>query len=153
MRIFCTLARRELAAFFCSLTGYVIIAAVTLLTGLSFVMLMRNLGTDPFSMPVTELFFNSLLVLGHCHPGHPDHHHENVCPGKGLGHLRNVDDDPGDGLRGGGGQIHDRGGFLHGDVAADPGRPVHRAAFYQSNRARWTPARWGECIKAVGLKA
>jgi ABC-2 type transport system permease protein len=61
MRIYCTLARRELAAFFCSLTGYVIIAAVTLLTGLSFVMLMRNLGPDPFSMPVTELFFNSSL--------------------------------------------------------------------------------------------
>ena len=61
MRIFCTLARRELAAFFCSLTGYVIIAAVTLLTGMSFVMLMRNLGNDPFTMPVTELFFNSFL--------------------------------------------------------------------------------------------
>ncbi len=61
MRIFCTLARRELAAFFCSLTGYVIIAAVTLLTGMSFVMLMRNLGSDPFTMPVTELFFNSFL--------------------------------------------------------------------------------------------
>jgi len=61
MRIFCTLARRELAAYFCSLTGYVIIAAVTLLTGMSFVMLMRNLGNDPFSMPVTELFFNSFL--------------------------------------------------------------------------------------------
>ncbi len=61
MKVFCTLARRELAAFFCSLTGYIIIAAVTLLTGLSFVMLMRNLGSDPFSMPVTELFFNSFL--------------------------------------------------------------------------------------------
>ncbi|MFZ0828579.1 MAG: ABC transporter permease [Verrucomicrobiia bacterium] len=61
MKIFCTLARRELAAFFCSLAGYIIIAAVTLLTGLSFVMLMRNLGSDPFSMPVTELFFNSFL--------------------------------------------------------------------------------------------
>ena len=61
MRIFWTLLRRELAAFFCSLTGYVIIAAVTLLIGLSFVMLIRNLGTDPFSMPVTELFFNSFL--------------------------------------------------------------------------------------------
>ena len=61
MKIFCTLTRRELAAFFCSFTGYVIIAAVTLLTGLSFVLLMRNLGSDPFSMPVTELFFNSFL--------------------------------------------------------------------------------------------
>jgi ABC-2 type transport system permease protein len=61
MRIFWTLLRRELAAFFLSITGYVIIAAVTLLIGLSFVMLMRNLGNDPFSMPVTELFFNSFL--------------------------------------------------------------------------------------------
>ena len=61
MKIFCTLARRELAAFFCSLTGYVIIAAVTLLTGMSFVILMRNLGNDPFTMPVTQLFFNSFL--------------------------------------------------------------------------------------------
>ena len=61
MRIFWTLARRELAAFFCSITGYVIISAVTFLVGLSFVMLIRNLGSDPFSMPVTELFFNSFL--------------------------------------------------------------------------------------------
>jgi ABC-2 type transport system permease protein len=61
MRIFRTLARRELAAFFCSINGYVIIAAVTFLIGLSFVMLMRNLGSDPFSMPVTEMFFNSFL--------------------------------------------------------------------------------------------
>jgi ABC-2 type transport system permease protein len=61
MRIFWTLARRELAAFFCSINGYVIIAAVTFLIGLSFVMLMRNLGSDPFSMPVTEMFFNSFL--------------------------------------------------------------------------------------------
>jgi ABC-2 type transport system permease protein len=61
MRTFLTLTGRELASFFCSLTGYVIIAAVTFLVGLSFVMLMRNLGTDPFTMPVTELFFNSFL--------------------------------------------------------------------------------------------
>jgi ABC-2 type transport system permease protein len=61
MRIFWTLMRRELAAFFVSVTGYVVIAAVTLLIGSSFVMLIRNLGSDPFSMPVTELFFNSIL--------------------------------------------------------------------------------------------
>ena len=61
MNIFLTLMRRELAAFFFSVTGYVIIAAVTLLIGSSFVMLMRNLGSDPFTMPVTELFFNSQL--------------------------------------------------------------------------------------------
>ena len=61
MSIFWTLLRRELAAFFFSLTGYVIIAAVTLVIGSSFVMLIRNLGTDPVSMPVTELFFNSMM--------------------------------------------------------------------------------------------
>jgi ABC-2 type transport system permease protein len=61
MKIFWTLARRELAAFFFSITGYVVIAAVTFLIGSSFVMLIRNLGSDPFSMPVTELFFNSML--------------------------------------------------------------------------------------------
>ena len=67
MRIFFTLARRELAAFFCSLTGYVIIAAVTFLIGLSFVVLMTNLGTDPSPMPVTEMFYQTyffwLIVL------------------------------------------------------------------------------------------
>jgi ABC-2 type transport system permease protein len=61
VRIYLTLLRKELAAFFCSLTGYVIIATVTLLTGASFLMLIRNLGSDPFLLPVTELFFNSLL--------------------------------------------------------------------------------------------
>jgi ABC-2 type transport system permease protein len=61
MKIFWTLLRRELAAFFFSLMGYVVIAAVTLLIGLSFVLLMRNLGGDPFPMPVTALFFNSFL--------------------------------------------------------------------------------------------
>ncbi|HXF10008.1 MAG TPA: ABC transporter permease, partial [Desulfuromonadaceae bacterium] len=61
MSIFLTLLRRELSAFFLSLTGYVIIAAVTLLAGSTFVMLIKNLGTDPFPMPVTALFFNSLL--------------------------------------------------------------------------------------------
>jgi ABC-2 type transport system permease protein len=67
MRIFWTLARRELAAFFCSITGYVIIAAVTLLIGLSFVVLMTNLGSDPSPMPVTEMFYRTyffwLIVL------------------------------------------------------------------------------------------
>jgi ABC-2 type transport system permease protein len=61
MRIFLTLLRRELAGFFLSITGYVIMTAVTLLIGSSFAMLMNNLGGDPFLMPVTELFFNSLL--------------------------------------------------------------------------------------------
>ena len=61
MSTFLTLTRRELAAFFLSLTGYVVIAVVTLLIGASFAMLIHNLGTDPFPQPVTEVFFNSFL--------------------------------------------------------------------------------------------
>jgi len=67
MKIFWTLLWRELAAFFLSVTGYVIIAAVTLLIGLSFVVLITNLGTDPSPMPVTEMFYRTyffwLIVL------------------------------------------------------------------------------------------
>ena len=67
MSIFWALLRRELASFFYSLTGYVIIAAITLLTGLSFVVLIHNLGTDPSPMPVTEMFYRTyffwLIVL------------------------------------------------------------------------------------------
>ncbi len=67
MSIFWALLRRELASFFFSLTGYVIIAAITLLTGLSFVVLIHNLGTDPSPMPVTEMFYRTyffwLIVL------------------------------------------------------------------------------------------
>jgi len=61
MRIFFTLLRRELAAFFFSLTGYIIIAGVTLVVGSAFVMFIHNIGTQPVSMPMTELFFNSQL--------------------------------------------------------------------------------------------
>ena len=61
MKIFLTLARRELASYFVSITGYVVVAAVTLLIGLTFVMLIASLGSDTFPMPVTELFFNSSL--------------------------------------------------------------------------------------------
>jgi len=57
VKIFWTLLRRELSAFFLSLTGYVIIAAVTLLVGLSFVVLIAGLGNDPFTAQVTEMFY------------------------------------------------------------------------------------------------
>ena len=60
MKIFWTLLRRELASFFFSLTGYVIIAAVTFLVGESFAQLIDGLGTDPWPMPVTQMFFGSL---------------------------------------------------------------------------------------------
>jgi ABC-2 type transport system permease protein len=61
MRIFSTLLRRELGTYFLSLTGYVIIAAVTLIVGSTFVMLIHNMESKPFAMPVTQLFFNSLM--------------------------------------------------------------------------------------------
>ena len=59
MRIFATLLRRELAAFFLSVTGYVIIAAITLLLGLSFVVLIAGVGSAPFTAPVTEMFYST----------------------------------------------------------------------------------------------
>ncbi|MGC9941812.1 MAG: ABC transporter permease [Verrucomicrobiota bacterium] len=59
MRIFWILLRRELSSFFLSLTGYVIIAAVALLVGLSFVVLIAGVGSDPFTEPVTELFYST----------------------------------------------------------------------------------------------
>lgn len=67
MKIFLTLFRRELAAFFFSVTGYVIIAAAAFLVGLSFVSLIASLGGEPSPMPVTELFYQTfyfwLIVL------------------------------------------------------------------------------------------
>lgn len=59
MQAFLTLTRRELATFFVSMTGYVIIAAATFLVGLSFVVLLNKLGTDPSPMPVTEMFYST----------------------------------------------------------------------------------------------
>ena len=67
MKVFSTLLRRELGTFFFSLTGYIIIAAVSLLTGLSFVVLTLLLGSEPTTMPVTEMFYQTyffwLIVL------------------------------------------------------------------------------------------
>ena len=67
MQVFFTLTRRELATYFVSLTGYVIVAAATFLVGESFVVLLRNLGTSATPMPVTELFYRTyffwLIVL------------------------------------------------------------------------------------------
>lgn len=59
MQVFFTLTRRELATYFVSVTGYVIIAAATFLVGESFVVLLRNLGSSATSMPVTELFYRT----------------------------------------------------------------------------------------------
>ncbi|MGA2244568.1 MAG: ABC transporter permease [Verrucomicrobiota bacterium] len=59
MSVFAVLLRRELSAYFFSFTGYVIIAAITFLTGESFAELISALGSDPFPMPVTQMFFGS----------------------------------------------------------------------------------------------
>lgn len=59
MSIFLTLLRRELAAYFYSLTGYITIAAVTLLVGQGFSVVIKNLGQDSSPMPITEVFYNT----------------------------------------------------------------------------------------------
>jgi ABC-2 type transport system permease protein len=61
MSVFMALLRRELGTFFYSITGYVIIAAVAMLTGLSFVVLMLTLGNDPITMPVTQAFYQTFF--------------------------------------------------------------------------------------------
>src|SRR5215471_17318258 len=57
MQQFLTLTRKELAGYFLSLSGYVIIAAAMFLLGLSFVVLLVNLQQEPTTMPITEVFY------------------------------------------------------------------------------------------------
>jgi ABC-2 type transport system permease protein len=57
MQAYLTLTRRELAGYFLSMTGYVILAAAMFLMGFSFVVLLVNLQQEPTLMPVTELFY------------------------------------------------------------------------------------------------
>jgi ABC-2 type transport system permease protein len=59
MHTWWTLTRRELAGFFLSLTGYIIIAAAVFMMGYSFVVLLMNLQQEPTPMPVTEVFYNT----------------------------------------------------------------------------------------------
>lgn len=56
MRVFFTLARRELAGFLVSISGYVIIAMSVFLMGLSFSVLVGKLEV-PTPMPIVELFY------------------------------------------------------------------------------------------------
>lgn len=57
MRAYRTLVRRELAGFFLSITGYIIVAGAAFLTGFSFWVVIRNLQGQPTPVPVTELFY------------------------------------------------------------------------------------------------
>ena len=60
MRAYLTLTRRELAGFFFSWIGYVVIAGAVFLMGLSFVSLLTNLQAVLTLMPITEIFLRSL---------------------------------------------------------------------------------------------
>jgi ABC-2 type transport system permease protein len=60
MKVFWLLLRRELGSLFSSLTGYVIIAAVLFLIGISFASLLEVLNNaDPTDTPITDLFYQS----------------------------------------------------------------------------------------------
>jgi ABC-2 type transport system permease protein len=59
MQAYWTLVRRELGGFFLSLTGYVIIASVLLLLGLSFTDMLVKLNATPMHVPLTELFYST----------------------------------------------------------------------------------------------
>lgn len=56
---FFTLTRRELGSYFISMTGYVIIAVVTFLIGLSFWNILSALQGQATPSPVTEIFYNT----------------------------------------------------------------------------------------------
>ncbi len=57
MQAWWTITRRELGAYFLSITGYVIISAAMFLLGLSFVYMLVKLQQDPTMMPITEVFY------------------------------------------------------------------------------------------------
>lgn len=59
MQAYLTLVRRELGAYFVSLTGYVVVAGMLLLMGLSFSLLLKSLNAEPFDQPITEVFYNT----------------------------------------------------------------------------------------------
>jgi ABC-2 type transport system permease protein len=60
MQPYLTLTRRELASYFISLTGYIIIAAVVFLIGLSFWNILSALQGQSTPTPVTEIFYQTV---------------------------------------------------------------------------------------------
>ncbi|MBL9138718.1 MAG: ABC transporter permease [Verrucomicrobiales bacterium] len=60
MRVFLTLWRREFSSTFGSPVGYVVLAAVLLLLGVSFVLIVDYLN-EPSDVPLTELFYGSIF--------------------------------------------------------------------------------------------
>ena len=59
MRVLLTLTRRELSSYFVSLTGYVIIAAAALLTGICLWDIIGKILLKPLPLPLNELFFGT----------------------------------------------------------------------------------------------
>jgi len=60
MRVLLTLWRREFTASFVSPVGYVVMAAVLLLLGVSFTLIVESLH-EPSDIPLNELFYGSLF--------------------------------------------------------------------------------------------
>jgi ABC-2 type transport system permease protein len=63
MQVYLTLTRRELATFFYSWIGYVVIAGAVFLMGLSFYTLLDKLQGESIPMPLTEIFLNLCFWL------------------------------------------------------------------------------------------
>ena len=61
MQAYLTLVRRELTSYFLSPIGYIIVAGVQLLLGMSLVIVLRALNGQAFDVPVTEAFYNNGL--------------------------------------------------------------------------------------------
>jgi len=61
MQAYWTLVRRELATYFVSLIGYVLIAAVLFLLGICFCLTLNALNREPLEMPITELFYDTMF--------------------------------------------------------------------------------------------
>ena len=57
MQAYLALTRRELGGYLGSITGYVLIATVLLLLGLSFTDMLAKLNAEPTDAPITEQFF------------------------------------------------------------------------------------------------
>lgn len=62
MQAYFTLVRRELGSHFLGWSGYIVVAKVLFLLGLSFVSLLQLLNQEPTDLPVTELFYVSYYL-------------------------------------------------------------------------------------------
>ncbi len=63
MRIWWTLVRRELGSYFVSWTGYVVIAVVLFLFGMSFSMLLHVMNGTEADKPLTEMLYEKLSIF------------------------------------------------------------------------------------------